>query len=53
MTTQQLKDLNPCKGAVEYYETKENFEQAWNDCHRGDWMLWIASKLKVDKRTFF
>jgi hypothetical protein len=27
-------------------------EQAWNDCKRGDWMLWIAKELEVDDRLF-
>jgi hypothetical protein len=26
----------------------ETFEQAWNACERGDWMLRIAKELKVD-----
>ena len=53
MTLGQLIDLNACQDALNYYTNKTNFEQAWNDCHRGDWMLWIASKLKIDKRTLF
>jgi len=28
----------------------EYFEDAWHNCPRGDWMLWIASKLQVDER---
>ena len=42
-----------CYDAQVYYGTKDTFEQAWNDCDRGDWMLWIAAKLKIDKRTLF
>jgi hypothetical protein len=46
-----IEKFNPCGEWLEYYESKPSFEEAWNDCHRGDWMLWIASKLKVDNRT--
>lgn len=43
-----LSQFRPCFEAAEYYATKDSFEQAWNDCHRGDWMLWIAARLGVD-----
>lgn len=45
-----LEKFDPCIKALEYYNTKSTFLEAWNDCDRGDWMLWIASKLKVDHR---
>jgi hypothetical protein len=40
-----------CEEAQEWYKLQESFENAWNNCHRGDWMLWMASKLKVDIRA--
>lgn len=40
----------PCQDGLEYYKSKSDFMTAWNDCQRGDWMLWIAHKLGVDKR---
>lgn len=46
-------DINPfapCEEAVEFYARFLTFEEAWAACPRGDWMLWIASKLGVEKR---
>src|SRR3990167_9148624 len=40
--------FKPCLDAIEYYDTCKSSEKAWNNCPRGDWMLWIASKLGVD-----
>jgi hypothetical protein len=45
-----IKQFHPCGEGLEYYETNSSFEEAWNDCERGDWMLWIAKKLEVDDR---
>lgn len=42
---------NPCEEAVEWYEQFDTFEHAWQVCHRGDWMLWIAQELGVDIKT--
>lgn len=45
-----IKQFGPCDDAVEWYDTMPSFEEAWQKCHRGDWMLWIAARLKVDNR---
>ena len=45
-----LKSKEACFDAVEWAKYYPSFEAAWNACHRGDWMLWIAAKLGVDKR---
>ena len=39
----------PCEGGLRYYKNKNSFEEAWSDCKRGDWMLWLAYKLNVYK----
>jgi hypothetical protein len=44
-----LKKLNACNDAVFYAEGK-TLEQAWNECVRGDWMLWLAQKLGVPEK---
>jgi hypothetical protein len=46
-----IRRFNPCNDGLTYYKSKSSFEEAWNDCPRGDWMLWIAFKLGVDDRT--
>ena len=45
-----LESKEACFDAVEWASNYPNFESAWNACHRGDWMLWIAFRLGVDKR---
>jgi len=46
-----LLKFSPYCDAVDYYNTKKDFKTAWEECPRGDWMLWIAFKLGVNKRT--
>jgi hypothetical protein len=46
-----ISKLNPCSDGAEYYESQPDFKTAWENCQRGDWMLWLASKLEVDIRT--
>ena len=46
-----LSKLKACQEAQNYYATQDSFESAWNNCPRGDWMLWLASKLNVDIHT--
>ena len=45
-----LKDYEPCKEAYEFYKEHKDFKEAWNSCPRGDWMLWVAYRLKIDKK---
>jgi hypothetical protein len=46
-----IRRFCPCESGLEYYESKSSFKEAWMDCQRGDWMLWIACKLGVDDRV--
>lgn len=32
------------------YKTKQLFQQTWENCPRGDWMLWVAFKLGVNEK---
>jgi hypothetical protein len=44
--------LYPCTEAREWLATVPDdwtAEQAWCECKRGDWMLWIAGRLGVDR----
>jgi hypothetical protein len=38
-----------CREAVAWVGTKP-LEEAWNTCKRGDWMLWLAARLEIDKK---
>ena len=44
----EISKYNPCSEAVAYRSVYTSFEDAWNNCHRGDWMLWIAQRVGVD-----
>lgn len=49
MTTEtEILKFNPCIEAVNFRSKFNSFEEAWNNCHRGDWMLWIAARLNID-----
>ena len=50
METTKLEKTGACKEAIFYVRTQKNYEEAWYNCSRGDWMLWIAAKLQIDKR---
>lgn len=45
-----IKRFNPGQEFLNYYAKFETTEEAWKNCHRGDWMLWLASKLNVDSK---
>ena len=46
----EIEKYNPCPEAVEFRSKFSSFKEAWDACPRGDWMLWLAYKLKVDDR---
>ena len=48
MKKYNLEHLRPCNEALRYFNICKTNKQAWNKCPRGDWMLWIASKLNVN-----
>ena len=50
MRTTKLEKLSACREAIEWVKDQKSPEKAWQNCHRGDWMLWIAKKLDVDDR---
>ena len=50
MKTDKLEKLDACREAKIFVATQKSAISAWKNCSRGDWMLWIASKLGIDKR---
>lgn len=42
-----------CYEAQRWYAQFDSFEEAWNVCHRGDWMLWIASRLLNNTKELY
>ena len=53
MKTEKLEKLSPCKEAIDFCRQFKTYKEAWQNCERGDWMLWLAARLKVDKRKLF
>ena len=47
-----LQTNKACDPSIQWIEEKniQSLEEAWNTCERGDWLLWMATKLNVDKR---
>ena len=43
-----LKKLNSCQEAVDWVGDRD-LEAAWAECDRGDWMLWLAGLLRIDR----
>jgi len=50
MKTTKLENLNACSDAMEWVLTQKDYKTAWQNCERGDWMLWLAKRLKVDDK---
>jgi len=46
----QLKTLNACDPALEWVGDK-SLHEAWNTCERGDWMLWLAAMVEIDRKV--
>lgn len=46
---QLLEDLGACTDAREWAGGK-TIEQVVSECHRGDWLLWLAQKIYIDKQ---
>ena len=53
MKTEKLEKLSPCKEAIAFCRQFKTYKEAWQNCERGDWMLWLAARLKVDERKLF
>ena len=43
---QLLIELNACKPAIEWAANK-TIEEVITDCHRGDWLLWLAHNIDL------
>jgi len=43
-----LKKLNACNDAVEWAKQFKSLQEAWDNCERGDWMLWLLGKQSGD-----
>lgn len=46
-----LEDLDAC-GIARDWAAAKTIEEVVAECHRGDWLLWLAAQVNVDKRKF-
>lgn len=36
--------MNACSDALKWLESQKELKSAWENCERGDWMLWLLNK---------
>ena len=46
-----INHLRPCTEAAQWLETQPDIATAWNCCQRGDWMMWLLTKLPTPKEV--
>jgi hypothetical protein len=45
----KLKELDACDGpggAIEWAKDYDTLQQAWDNCQRGDWMIWLINEME-------
>jgi hypothetical protein len=50
MKITKIEKLNPCREAVVWLAAQKNPAEAWKNCERGDWMLWLAKRFDIDDK---
>ena len=48
-----IKKLSACRDSIEWLSSQDNLQQAWEDCERGDWLLWLVARLNINERKLF
>ena len=44
-----LVRLDACEEAREWAKTQKNLVEAWQNCKRSDWMIWLIGRSTVDR----
>jgi hypothetical protein len=47
---ESLRRLRACIEAIRWAESQPDAETAWRRCPRGDWLLWVAARLDIDRK---
>ena len=47
---ESLRRLRACIEATQWAESQPDAETAWRRCPRGDWLLWVAARLDIDRK---
>lgn len=42
-----LNELRPCEDATPYLKSQSDLQTAWENCKRGDWMIWLLSEAEL------
>jgi hypothetical protein len=45
-----LARLDACEDARKWVGKSRSFRKLWDSCERGDWLLWLAAKLDVNRK---
>jgi hypothetical protein len=48
--SERLQFYSPCIAAMEWAKSQKSAKLAWENCPRGDWLLWIAGKVAIDRK---
>lgn len=49
-TVELLLEKEACDSAIRWAQDYPDYRAAWDNCEKGWWLLWIASKLGVDRK---
>ena len=47
---EELKKLGACSEAIEAAGKYTTSQKLWDDCNRGDWMLWLIARTQHDRK---
>lgn len=47
--SERLEQMGACTEAVEWVGRK-GIRKSWETCERGDWMLWLAGRIDIDRK---
>jgi hypothetical protein len=45
-----LRSLRACDSAIAWAQTQPDAATAWAACERGDWLLWLAARVHLDRK---
>ena len=45
-----LRKYGACDEAIAWAESQPNAATAWAACERGDWLLWLAARVNLDRK---
>jgi hypothetical protein len=45
-----LRKIHACDEAITYASAQPDFQSIWNNCPRGDWLIWLASLLRAPQK---